>query len=121
MLSRNFNPLLLLLFLTSKIIEDPSKKKKKKDPSASQQVGGATIEEADEEEEEDEAGLTEKQRKKLCSECVLRTAIRFCNECGDKFCTKCYKDTHATGTRRKHTFSNIGPIDCTECELKLVR
>jgi hypothetical protein len=73
----------------------------------------------DEELEEDGGDATEKQKRKLCVECAERIAIRSCVECGDKFCTKCYKTTHATGTRRRHTFTNIGPIDCTECELVL--
>lgn len=54
--------------------------------------------------------------QKLCSECSERVAIRQCNECGDRFCTRCYKSLHATGSRRKHTFKSLGPIDCTECE-----
>jgi len=54
--------------------------------------------------------------QRLCSECTDRVAIRQCNECGDRFCTKCYKSLHATGSRRKHTFKPLGPIDCTECE-----
>ena len=56
---------------------------------------------------------------KLCSECDERIAIRQCNECGDQFCTKCYKTAHMTGSRKKHTWTNIGPIDCSECEMKL--
>mmetsp|Transcript_26383 Transcript_26383/g.39144 ORF Transcript_26383/g.39144 Transcript_26383/m.39144 type:complete len:1064 (+) Transcript_26383:160-3351(+) len=52
----------------------------------------------------------------LCVECVTRVAIRQCNECGDGFCTKCYKETHASGSRKQHTYEAIGPLDCTECE-----
>lgn len=71
------------------------------------------------EEAEAEAAAGTKKNNKLCSECADRVAIRSCNECGDKFCTKCYKSTHATGSRRNHTYTNIGPIDCAECELLL--
>lgn len=55
----------------------------------------------------------------LCVECVHRVAIRKCNECGDNFCTKCYKETHSTGSRKQHTYEAIGPIECTECEEEL--
>jgi hypothetical protein len=55
----------------------------------------------------------------LCVECVTRVAIRSCNECGDKFCTKCYKESHASGSRKQHTYEATGPIDCTECEEQL--
>jgi hypothetical protein len=55
----------------------------------------------------------------LCVECVKRVAIRRCVECGDNFCTKCYKETHSSGSRKQHTFEAIGPIDCTECEEEL--
>lgn len=40
---------------------------------------------------------TKKKNSRLCSECASRVAIRACNECGDKFCTKCYKFLHSTG------------------------
>lgn len=55
----------------------------------------------------------------LCVECVKRVAIRKCNECSDNFCTKCYKETHSTGSRKQHTYESIGPIECTECEEEL--
>jgi len=41
--------------------------------------------------------FTQRLKDKLCSECSERIAIRDCNECGDKFCTKCYKALHTTG------------------------
>jgi hypothetical protein len=43
-----------------------------------------------------------KRNKKLCSECFERFAIKNCIQCGDKYCTKCYKSAHALGTRRDH-------------------
>lgn len=58
----------------------------------------------------------DKVRLQNCIECSFRTAIRACNECGDVFCTKCYKETHAIGGRRTHTYEAVGPIDCSECE-----
>lgn len=64
----------------------------------------------------DDQNPEEENYQKMCSECTDRVAIRQCNECGDRFCTKCYKSLHATGSRRKHTFKALGPIDCTECE-----
>ena len=54
--------------------------------------------------------------KDLCSECNERYAIRACQECEDSYCTPCYKNAHATGTRKKHTFTAVGPVDCGECE-----
>jgi hypothetical protein len=72
----------------------------------------------------DEPDSTGKKRRAegeehLCVECVKRVAIRSCEECGDGFCTKCYKTTHATGSRKQHTWKPAGPIDCTECEEEL--
>lgn len=55
----------------------------------------------------------------LCVECATRVAIRSCKECGDNFCTKCFKESHASGSRKQHTYEATGPIDCTECEDKL--
>lgn len=100
--------------------------------------------EDDEDEVEKEVVPDKKKNSRLCSECSSRVAIRSCNECGDKFCTKCYKYLHSTGnyfaytvltdflvvlimllynlfegTRRTHTFVAVGPLDCTECELRL--
>ena len=61
----------------------------------------------------------EYNNNRICSECSDRIAIRKCEECGDKFCTICYKETHATGTRRNHAWKPIGPIDCSDCEMLL--
>ena len=84
----------VLVLESGQVLEDPA-------------YSGAVIEEESE-------SLWEQKRK--CSECEERVATRACNECGDKFCTKCYKSTHATGTRRDHTYKDTGPIDCSECE-----
>ena len=73
----------------------------------------------DDEAEAHRAAHDKKKNARMCSECSSRVAIRACNECGDKFCTKCYKFLHSTGTRRTHTFTAVGPLDCTECELRL--
>jgi hypothetical protein len=58
----------------------------------------------------------DKQKLPLCVECSTRPAIRACNECTDSFCTKCYKETHAIGGRKTHTWQPAGPKDCSECE-----
>eukprot|EP00596_Hydrurales_sp_CCMP1899_P000954 CAMPEP_0119055428 /NCGR_PEP_ID=MMETSP1177-20130426/75704_1 /TAXON_ID=2985 /ORGANISM="Ochromonas sp, Strain CCMP1899" /LENGTH=312 /DNA_ID=CAMNT_0007035951 /DNA_START=2607 /DNA_END=3545 /DNA_ORIENTATION=+ len=55
----------------------------------------------------------------ICSECNERFSIRACKECGDNFCTPCYKILHASGTRQNHTYSQLGPLDCSECERNL--
>lgn len=60
-----------------------------------------------------------KSNRPLCTECNDRIAIRKCQECGDVFCTKCYKALHALGARRHHTHTMLGPKDCEECELLL--
>jgi hypothetical protein len=54
--------------------------------------------------------------KDMCAECGERYAIRACKECGDNYCTPCYKHAHSTGTRKKHTYTPLGPVDCGECE-----
>ncbi len=59
------------------------------------------------------------QQSKLCSECSENIAIRKCNECGDQFCTRCYKQTHSIGSRRTHIYTNIGPKSCDDCECLL--
>ena len=61
----------------------------------------------------------ENRKGKICSECSDRVSIRKCHECGDKFCTPCYKETHSTGTRRAHTWEPTGPLDCVDCEVLL--
>ena len=56
---------------------------------------------------------------RVCSECSDRIAIRKCNDCGDKFCVPCFKDTHLTGTRKSHVWKPLGPIECSDCEMQL--
>ena len=99
-----------LVLANGEICEDPLLRRAEVEPAQS-----------DDENEEVAKVVPEKKKKnnKLCSECADRTATRGCNECGDKYCTKCYKFMHSTGTRRTHTFTALGPVDCTECELKL--
>lgn len=65
-----------------------------------------------------EARAIEKKKtaETLCCECDERAAIKFCRECGDKYCTPCYRNSHATGTRRKHNTEPLGPLECNECE-----
>jgi len=63
---------------------------------------------------EEEKELRRLQRK--CVECEERDASRFCNQCQDKYCSACYSKTHAGGKRAAHTYAQIGPIDCSECD-----
>ena len=72
----------------------------------------------------DEPDVSGKKRRApgeehLCVECVERVAIRSCEECGDGFCTRCYKASHSSGSRKQHTWKPAGPIDCAECEEEL--
>ena len=66
-------------------------------------------------EEEKEA----KEKETKCSDCEKEEATRFCNECGDKYCSTCYAQAHASGKRAEHTFARIGPIECEECGQQL--
>lgn len=52
----------------------------------------------------------------LCCECEKNEATRLCAQCGDKFCTNCYNDTHSTGKRATHSWTRLGMIECAECE-----
>jgi hypothetical protein len=68
-------------------------------PQAQKRVdeNGDPIESDEEDEEVKEVVPDKKKNTRLCSECSSRVAIRACVECGDKFCTKCYKHLHSTG------------------------
>ena len=57
----------------------------------------------------------------ICSDCNNRYSIRSCNECGDTYCTTCYKSSHLVGSRRNHTYVLLGPVDCIECEERLAQ
>lgn len=52
----------------------------------------------------------------MCVECEEKDANRLCKQCNDRYCTACFNKTHAGGKRASHTFVQIGPIDCSECE-----
>jgi hypothetical protein len=58
----------------------------------------------------------ERRAQKLCVECEAKDASRLCRQCNDKYCTSCFVKTHAGGKRAAHTYLQIGPIDCSECE-----
>ena len=64
--------------------------------------------------EEKRAKLLEKK----CTECQTEDATRNCEQCGDRFCTNCYNDTHKVGARARHTWSRLGNVECAECEKK---
>ncbi|GMH70342.1 hypothetical protein TL16_g05387 [Triparma laevis f. inornata] len=66
---------------------------------------------------EEEKDAKEKETK--CADCEKNEATRLCNECGDKYCTSCYAEAHASGKRAEHTFVRIGPIECEECGMAL--
>lgn len=91
----------MLVLENGKIVPDPTKVKKNLN------IFGEEV--PDDEEDE-------KMKKKMCSECSSRIATRGCDDCGDKYCTKCFKSMHTTGSRRTHTYKDLGPKDCAECE-----
>jgi len=56
---------------------------------------------------------------KLCSECESAEASRKCDQCGDRFCAKCWSVVHAFGKRRDHSYAPVGDKpECSECEAK---
>ncbi|CAB1118732.1 unnamed protein product [Ectocarpus sp. CCAP 1310/34] len=71
-----------------------------------------------------EEGMTEEERlearkQSSCVECEQKRSTRKCDQCGDGFCTKCFRKTHATGRRTKHTWTHVGPMECAECEAEV--
>jgi hypothetical protein len=68
-----------LVLSSGQIVDDPLNKAVKLDV-----FGNPIVDEDD----DNNNNMTDKQKRKLCSECSERVAIRSCNECGDKFCTK---------------------------------
>ena len=69
--------------------------------------------------EEEREGLVQTVDSKFCSECSKRIAIRYCTQCGDKFCCPCYKEQHSSGSRLKHVWEPLGPKECSDCEVEL--
>ena len=69
--------------------------------------------------QEDGEMVVQLMDSKLCSECTKRIAIRFCTQCGDKFCCPCYKEQHSSGSRLKHVWEPLGPRECGDCESEL--
>ncbi|CAM9895447.1 unnamed protein product, partial [Scytosiphon promiscuus] len=68
-----------------------------------------------------EQGMTEEERvearkQSSCVECEQKRSTRKCDQCGDGFCTRCFRKTHASGRRTKHTWVHVGPMECAECE-----
>lgn len=65
--------------------------------------------------------LTEEQKlarikEMACVDCEKAQATRYCEQCGDKYCTACYIIAHPKGGRREsHTFIRIGSMECEEC------
>lgn len=68
--------------------------------------------------------MTEEERQEArkqssCVECEQKRSTRKCDQCGDGFCTRCYRKTHASGRRTKHTWMHVGPMECAECEAEV--
>jgi hypothetical protein len=55
---------------------------------------------------------------KMCIECNEDEADKFCHQCEDNYCNKCFAKMHAAGKRKEHTFDQVGPIRCIECEIE---
>eukprot|EP00903_Cladosiphon_okamuranus_P016579 g15293.t1 len=71
-----------------------------------------------------EEGMTEEERMEArkqssCVECEQKRSTRKCDQCGDGFCTRCFRKTHASGRRTKHTWTHVGPMECAECEAEV--
>lgn len=69
-------------------------------------------------------GLTEEERSEAkkassCVECEDKRSTKKCDQCGDGYCTKCFRKTHASGRRTKHTWTHVGPMECAECEAEV--
>lgn len=69
-------------------------------------------------------GLTEEERaearkQSVCVECEEKRATRKCEQCGDAYCTECFRRTHSTGRRAKHIWKHFGPMECAECEAEV--
>jgi len=77
---------------------------------------GKIIDDPDDEATQEEKELKAKQH--LCVECEDKAATRFCEDCGDQFCTACFNIAHETGVRAQHTWIRLGIIECAECEEK---
>jgi acyl transferase domain-containing protein len=59
----------------------------------------------------------------VCVQCEGVLAEQYCKDCGDNYCTSCYKDVHKRGKRRKHSHERIrealaeGQSHCADCEV----
>ncbi|CAN0026735.1 unnamed protein product, partial [Ectocarpus sp. 8 AP-2014] len=66
-----------------------------------------------------ESDTDQARKQSSCVECEQKRSTRKCDQCGDGFCTKCFRKTHATGRRTKHTWTHVGPMECAECEAEV--
>ncbi|RYY89813.1 hypothetical protein EON63_00060 [archaeon] len=101
-----------LVLTSGEIIDDPNS-------ADGTGEGGGTARGEGEAEEKSRAKKINGTKLLVCTECNERVAIVTCEECGDIFCTKCYKFLHALGARRSHHHTPLGPKDCNECEICL--
>ena len=61
----------------------------------------------------------EARKQSSCVECEQKRSTRKCDQCGDGFCTRCFRKAHAGGRRAKHTWTHVGPMECAECEAEV--
>lgn len=100
--------------LTNETLWEPPKSGYTKVDGSLILANGDVVEDPDAIEAEEEE--RKRQLGQTCSECNQRVAIKMCKECGDTFCTPCYRTCHAAGARKLHTHEPLGPLDCSECE-----
>ena len=58
--------------------------------------------------------LREEEDAQLCVECEKEPAIRFCKQCEDAYCLKCFATIHAKGKKSKHKWTNLDGTDPEE-------
>jgi hypothetical protein len=66
----------------------------------------------------DAAEVLEEGEVQMCIECNQDEADKFCHQCEDNYCNKCFAKMHAAGKRKEHSFDQVGPIRCIECEIE---
>ncbi|GMH56705.1 hypothetical protein TrRE_jg4376, partial [Triparma retinervis] len=62
---------------------------------------------------------------RVCVECEILPADKFCEVCEDDYCRDCAKDTHRHGKKHRHPFVNVTEplepqqVHCSNCEFRV--